>query len=109
MDRRPHLIPALVAAVMLFVAIVKLPYGYYQLLRWVVCGVSAYIAYLSYKWEKVWATWVFGFVAILFNPILPIHLTKEIWQPIDIICAMLFTLSPIFLTGHKTGKPEENP
>jgi len=97
MDRRPHLIPALVTAVMLFVAIAELPYGHYELLRWVVCGVSVYVAYMAYKWERVWGTWVFGFVAILLNPILPIHLTKEIWRPIDFVCGILFVLSTLSL------------
>jgi len=109
MKDRPHLIPALVAAIMLFVAIAELPYGYYQILRWVVCGVAIYIAYMAYRWRKVWATWVFGFVAALFNPIIPVHLTKEIWQPIDVICAILFALSPLLLKepsqGCSNGEP----
>lgn len=97
MKGRPHLIHALVAAVMLLLAMATLPYGYYQILRWVVCAASAYIAYTAYACGKVWATWVFGFVAILFNPILPIHLTKEIWRPINFICAVLYASSVLFL------------
>ena len=97
MNRRPHLIPALVAMIMLFVAVADLQYGYYQILRWVVCGVAVYIAYMAYSWGKIWATWVFGFVAVLFNPIVPVYLTKEIWQPIDVICGILFGASTIFL------------
>ncbi len=97
MKERPHLIPALVAALMLFVAIADLPYGYYQMLRWAVSGVSVYIAYMAYRWGKVWATWVFGFVAALFNPLFPVHLTKDIWQPIDVVCGTLFAASPLFL------------
>ena len=103
MKRRPHLILALVAATMLFVAIADLQYGYYQILRWVVCGVAVYIAYMAYTWGKVWATWVFGFVAVLFNPIIPVHLTKEIWQPINVICGILFGLSPLFLKEPRQG------
>jgi len=90
MISRPHLIPALVVAVMLVVAICSLPYGYYQLLRWCTCGVAVFIAVMGYRWGKIWATWVFGFVAVLFNPLLPIHLTREFWRPIDLVCAALF-------------------
>jgi len=107
MKRRPHLIPALVATAMLFLAMADLPYGYYQILRWVVCGVAAYIAYMAYRWGKVWATWIFGFVTALFNPIIPVYLTKEIWQPIDFICAILICSSTLFLkeSGQKqTGE-----
>ena len=97
MKERPHMIPALVASGLLFGALATLPYGYYQMLRWVVFAVSIYIAYKSYKWGKAWATWLFGGCAILFNPILPIYLSREIWQPIDVVCGILFILSPIFL------------
>ncbi len=90
MDKRPLLIPSLIAAAMLLGALADLPYGYYQLLRFVVCGVSVYVAYMAYKWQKIWATWLFGFIALLFNPLIPIHLSREIWQPIDLICALLF-------------------
>jgi len=89
-EKRPHLIPAIIAALMLFGALGDWPYGYYQLLRFVVCGVSAYIAFIAYQWQKLWATWLFGFIAVLFNPLVPIHLSREIWQTIDMVCALLF-------------------
>ncbi|MHC4132546.1 MAG: DUF6804 family protein [Planctomycetota bacterium] len=90
LEKRPHLIPSLIAAFMLFGAMAPWPYGYYQLLRFVVCGASVFVAYTSYNWQKIWSTWLFGFIALLFNPLIPIHLSKEIWQPIDVICAILF-------------------
>jgi len=97
MKRKSDLIPAFIVAAMLLIAMAELPYGYYQLLRWVVCGVAVYIAYMAYKCGNIWATWVFGFVAVLFNPFIPVYLTKEIWRPIDFICAILFGLSIFFL------------
>lgn len=90
LQKRPHLIPVAVAALMLFGALGQWPYGYYQLLRFVVCGVSAYIAFMAYQWHKLWATWLFAFIAVLFNPLIPIHLPKEVWHTIDVTCAFLF-------------------
>ena len=89
-EKRPLLIPSGIAALMLFGALAPWPYGYYQLLRFVTCGVAVYIAYMAYNWQKIWAVWLFGFIALLFNPLIPIHLSREIWQPIDVICAILF-------------------
>jgi hypothetical protein len=100
-DKHPHLIPAVVAALMLFGALGQWPYGYYQLLRFVVCGVGAYTAFVAYQWQKLWATWLFGFIAILFNPLIPIHLTREIWQLIDLVCAILFVVVAIALHRGK--------
>jgi len=107
LQKKPHLIPAIIAAVMLLGALADLPYGYYQLLRFVVCGVAVYIVYTAYTWQKMWAMWLFGFIALLFNPFIPIHLSKELWQPIDFVCAILFTIFGVTLKKmpiHKQGK-----
>ncbi len=58
---------------MLFWALADNPYGYYQILRWVVCGLTRYLAYRNDK--NVWA-WIFGVTAVLFNPIAPIYREK---------------------------------
>jgi len=97
MDRRPHQIPMLVITFLLLIATLPLPYGYYIFLRWATCGMAVVTAVIAYKWEVKWVMWVFIPIAILFNPLVPIHLTKEIWQPIDIICAIIFGISAFTL------------
>ena len=97
MKERPHLIPALIASGLLFGALLYLPYGYYQMLRWVVCGISIYVAYKAYKWDKKWAIWVFAICAVLFNPIAPMRFSREQWQPLDSIFGILFIISIIAL------------
>ncbi len=96
-EKRPHLIPGLIAAVMLLLALVQLPYGYYQLLRWVVCGVSIFLAYTAYDWKKTWATWLFVVIALLFNPLIPIYLSRELWQLIDMVSSILFFAAILIL------------
>ena len=88
--KRPHLIPSLIASLMLLGALAEWPYGYYQVLRFFTCGVAVYVAFMGYNWQKIWAVWLFGFIALLFNPLIPVHLSRELWQPIDIVCALLF-------------------
>lgn len=69
------------------------PYGYYQLLRWVILSAGAYAVYLAYNSGKnLWA-WIFGAIAILFNPIIPFYLQRDTWQIIDIIVAIIFSTS----------------
>lgn len=99
LQKRPHLIPALIAAIMLLAALARWPYGYYQLLRFVTCGVATYIAYSAYQWQKIWAVWLFGFVAVLFNPFLKIHFDRDVWQFLDVITAV------VFIAGIFTIKP----
>ena len=58
----------LVAAGMLFGALRRRQYGYYTLLRWVVCGASAYAAFRTAELSKTGWVWVLAVVALFFNP-----------------------------------------
>lgn len=65
------------------------PYGYYQLLRWTVAFVSAYSAYLAYKHKDNTWIWIFGIIAVLFNPIIAFTFARETWQIIDVVTAIV--------------------
>ena len=69
------------------------PYGYYQLLRWLVSGTAIFILYAILKLEKKIWTWIMAIIAILFNPIVPINLMKGTWIAIDLIVAIVFIIS----------------
>ena len=88
---------AFIAAAMLVGALSESPYGYYILLRWVATSVAVLVAALALHWQKTWAVPVFAFVAILFNPIVPVHLSRTAWQPIDIGTAVLFALAAVLV------------
>lgn len=80
-----------VAALAALLAVASLPYGYYVLLRWVVCPVAAYTALQAAKLPAKGWSWVFGVLALVFNPILPVHLTREVWPVVDLAaCVLLF-------------------
>jgi hypothetical protein len=83
----------MLAIVLLLGALGNWPYGYYQLLRWAVLIIGAYSAYLAYEKGKVTWAWIFGIIAVLFNPILPFYLSKNTWQFIDIAAAIVFFIS----------------
>ena len=57
---------------------------------------------MAYNWHKMWATYLFGFIAVLFNPLIPIHLSRELWQPIDAICALLFIIVAVAIKRPNT-------
>jgi hypothetical protein len=77
----------LLPAGMLLLAVLPLPYGYYTLLRLVVCLASLIHAAFGWQYLKPVA-FISGFLAILFNPLIPIHLDKEVWLVIDIAAAI---------------------
>jgi len=101
------IIARIAAAIMLFLALARLPYGYYTLLRFVVCGTTAYGAYFASTEQKkpAWA-WTFGIIAVLFNPFIPIHLSRDIWAVIDVAVALLLVVSLRFLRQPK--RPAED-
>jgi hypothetical protein len=82
---------------MLISALDRHPYSYYTLLRWVVCGVAAYVTYVAFQTEKAPGAWLFGIMALLFNPIIPVHLSRATWQPIDVLSAIIFIASVFWI------------
>ena len=87
---RPHLVPSLIAAGFCLGAMGRWPYGYYILLRWVVCAAAVFVVVLAVLYKKHRAAWPFGVVAVAFNPLIPIHLTREIWRVVDVAVAAAF-------------------
>ena len=77
--------------IIMAVGFLPMPYGYYNLSRLIVCGCSIYYAYQNYKKIDLTFAWIFGFVAILYNPVIPIHLyEKQIWIIVNLITGTLF-------------------
>jgi len=92
------LIPSIISIIFLLVALFPIgEYGYYILLRLIVCATASYSAYQAYLNHKEIWTWVMAMIAILFNPVMPIHLSKEIWMPIDLITSIIFILNIFFI------------
>lgn len=89
----------LVAAALLVLALAELPYGYYQMLRWFICAVAAFTAFVAYSYGREGWTVVFGAVAVLFNPIAPIYLSREVWAVLDLATAAVFLAS--FVPLHR--------
>jgi hypothetical protein len=85
-------ISLLVAGLMLCFAVVPVwPYGFYTLLRLGVCGVSVYAAYQLKENDALKKHLVpLAVLAVLFNPFMPVHLTRLLWLVIDLGTAVYF-------------------
>lgn len=84
---------------MLLLALFDLPEGYYTLLRIIVCGVAVYLVFIAKAIKKLRWVWIMGFIAILFNPFIPIYLDKEAWSIIDIIASVVFFIGIFTLSN----------
>ena len=77
----------------LAIGILPLPIGYYTLLRIVVFITMGYLAWQYFEAKDNTLVWVFGFFAVLYNPILPIYLhSKTLWIVFNIttIAALIY-------------------
>ncbi len=78
-------------------------YGFYQVLRWLICSFSAWTSVNIYqKASKSFWLMIFIALAIIFNPVLPLKFDEEIWVPIDIVTALIFIAYAIKCTRKKT-------
>jgi hypothetical protein len=79
---------------MLLIVLLPLPIGFYALLRLVVCAAAAYLAVEDYRARNAAGVWsvVLAGVALLFNPLAPLFLSREQWAPIDVLGAVAFVL-----------------
>ncbi len=84
----------ILAGIILLLAIPSIwPYSYYQILRWVVAIVAGYGAYIAHESKQ--NNWMFIMIgiAILFNPIAPIHFEKSTWAFLDFVTAIVMFYS----------------
>lgn len=73
------------------IGLLPMPYGYYNLSRLVVCGCSIFFIFSLLREKDVLFAWIFGLLAVLYNPIIPIHLyQKELWMVVNAITAIIF-------------------
>lgn len=84
-----------IAMGILFIALLRMPYGYYMFLKifiFLACIANAYV-YNNVK--NLLNLIVFIILAIIYNPIIPIHLDRSLWVIINILTIIPFILSAI--------------
>ena len=83
---------------LLFFAMEKMPYGYYTFTRIIVCGFGAFIAVIGWdnSSNRIWSV-LFGMLAVLFNPIVPIYLNRATWAYFDVGGAIMIAVHLAFV------------
>jgi lysylphosphatidylglycerol synthetase-like protein (DUF2156 family) len=99
---RPVLLPAVLAGVLLLIAVAPLEYGFYTALRIAVTAAAIWVAVAAVRSRQVgWAV-VAAALAILFNPLIPVWLSKGVWIPIDLVGAALMIFAGVFVRSKPT-------
>jgi hypothetical protein len=81
-----------IAICLLFLAVIPiLPYPFYLILRLIV-SISCFATYYNIRhidYPKTWLKPSLIVIGILFNPLVPVHLTRFLWIPVDIVCGIV--------------------
>ena len=87
-------IAIIISIIFLLLAMIEgLPYGFFTLLRLVVFGTTAYLTWLAYRIEKQTWSWIFSFIALIFNPFTPLCLGRDLWVIVDLLVAVFLIIS----------------
>ena len=79
-----------VAVALLAAAEGRYPYGFYMALRTAGTVGGVYWAVRVYQAGPRGWMWAFLAVALMLNPILPVRMHRQDWQPIDLVLGLLF-------------------
>ena len=93
-----------------FIALLKLPIGYYTFLR-IVVSLGSLVAIYNFQRVKnhSWLI-IFAIILILFNPLFPIYLHKKsIWMSLDVIVGVLFLLLALFMKAKPIAEEKIEP
>ena len=92
----------LILAALMLLCLAPMPYGYFQLVRFVAMVAFGLMAYQYYRRHKAIAATVFGVLALLFQPIFKIALGRATWNVIDVLVAVL--LIALFILEKRMEK-----
>ncbi len=93
-----------VLAVLLFLCLANMPYGYYQLVRFLAFLGFSILAYKSYERHEHVVAIVFGSLALLFQPFLKVALGRELWNIVDVVVGSGLILSIFLRKGWQTSE-----
>jgi hypothetical protein len=90
-------------AVLIFICLLDMPYGYYQFVRVAATSVFVLFAIQSYNLKSNAMILIYVILAILFQPFEKIALGREVWNVLDVIVGVGLLLS----VGQDTGSVNE--
>jgi len=90
----------IILSILLLVCLLDMPYGYYQLTRFLGLIGFGVLAFKNYQKNQTWfIIWISS--AILINPFFKIALGRDIWNVIDVIWAVLLIWSVFIVRKGK--------
>jgi hypothetical protein len=78
---------------LLFLCLADFPYGYYQFVRFAATVGFGILAYLANEKGNKTEVVIYIILAVLFQPLLKIHLGRTLWNIVDVIVGIGLVVS----------------
>lgn len=72
-------------AIILFICLLDMPYGYYQFVRFAAMVGFAYLAYSNNEQGNKNKVFIYIALAVLFQPFIKIALGRTLWNIVDLV------------------------
>ncbi len=83
----------IILAILFLLCLLNMPYGYYEIVRFLALIGFAYLAYQANQHNNNTATIIYAALALLFQPFFKIALGRELWNIVDVVVAIGLLLS----------------
>jgi len=74
-------------AILLLICLFDMPYGFYQLFRYIALVGFAILAYYEYERKNIPLVIVYVGLVLLFQPIAKVALGRQAWMVVDVVVA----------------------
>ena len=83
----------IILAILFFLCLLKMPYGFYQLVRFAALVGFAILTYMANQNHKQTEMIVYIVLALLFQPFLKIAFGRQIWNILDVVVGIALIVS----------------
>jgi hypothetical protein len=94
-------------SILFLVCLLHMPYGYYQMVRFLGFSGFALLAYFSFKQKAEKGVIIYSLLALLFQPFIKIVLGRSIWNIVDVIVAAGLLIS-LFAKQPEKEREKQN-
>jgi hypothetical protein len=93
----------IVLSILFFLCLLDMPFGYYQLVRFIALIGFGILAYKGNEEKKNTKMVIYGCLALLFQPFFKIALGREIWNIVDVIVG-IGLIASLFMNRTKSQR-----
>jgi hypothetical protein len=85
MANKSQLLIKVFISLLLFLCLLKMPYGYFQFVRFAAFVGFAILAFQSNEQGNKIEAFIYGVLALLFQPFFKVSLGRQLWNIVDVI------------------------